>query len=231
MLAQRLGVDVRTAQRQAVRLSLNPTRAGTRQKANSFSRGRIQTSTDPVNLPEYQSQWLQLQRDRPTYGRLALREAAPALHAFLYRHARNWLEQHSPVPRQPKVACTHANWNDRDIAISSGVAEAAKRLLTRRPLIRLTRTALLREAGSIWAVAKLPLLPLTKLALERLEEDRAQFAVRRIEAVSSAESGDGSILPKWRLIRCAGLRPELLALNPVRTAIRRALRAHGEWNS
>jgi Protein of unknown function (DUF1275) len=53
--------------------------------------------------------------------------------------------------------------------------------------------------------------------------DGIQYAVRRIQAVSSAEMASGSIPPKLRLIRGANIRPDLLALKPVETAIERAL--------
>jgi hypothetical protein len=92
-----------------------------------------------------------------------------------------------------------------------------------KPLVRLTRTAIVRETGSMWVLTKLSRLPLTMNALQSIEEDRTDFAVRRIQAVSSAELASGSVLPKWRLIRIANIRPDLLALERVKSAIWRAL--------
>jgi hypothetical protein len=228
-LAHSLGVDIRTVQRQAVRLGLKPVRAGTRRPETSFRRGKPIVPTVPVKLAECQSQWLQLQRDHPAYGRTSLRKAAQAVHVFLYRHDQLWLEEHSPLAVNSDVVHPRADWKVRDVALSSEVNGAAKRLLNQKPLVRLTRTAMLREAGSIWALTKLSRLKLTKSTLERLEEDRAQFAVRRIQAVSSAESENGSILPKWRLIRLANIRPDLLALKPVKAAIGRASPEMGKY--
>jgi hypothetical protein len=164
-----------------------------------------------------------LQRDHPAYGRTSLRKAAPGIHTILFRHDRLWLKEHSPFAVNSNVVRPRADWKVRDVALSSEVNLAAKRLLNQKPLVRLTRTAMLREAGSIWALTKLPRLKLTKSTLEHLEEDRAQFAVRRIQAVSPAESENELVLPKWRLIRIANIRPDLLRLEPVKTAIERAL--------
>ncbi len=210
-LAHSLGVDVRTVQRQAARLGLKPARARTLRPETSFCRSKPVVPIVPAKLAECQSQWLQLQRDHPAYGRTSLRKAAQAVHTFLYRHARHWLEQNSAPRRKPNIVSQHADWKDRDVALSSEVAGAASRLRPRKPLIRLTRTAMLREVGATWALTRLSLLPLTRSALERLEEDRVQFAVRRIQAVSSTEMASGSIPPKWRLIRGANIRSDLLA--------------------
>lgn len=220
-LSHNLGVDVRTVERQAVRLGLKLVRAGAYSPKTSL-RGSKSIVPKALKLAQYQSRWLQLQDDHPSYGRTSLRKAAQAVHTFLYRHARDWLEQNSPFRRKPNVVGKRANWKDRDTALSSEVAGAANRLLARKPLIRLTRTAILREAGATWLVTKLALLPLTRRVIERMEEDRIRYAVRRIQAVSSAEMASGSIPPKWRLIRAANVRPDLLALKPVETAIRRA---------
>jgi hypothetical protein len=222
MLSQRLGVDIRTVRLQALRLGLNPVRAAARSQMTSVPTSIAAPPANTMDLGKYRSEWLQLQRDHPAYGRTSLRKAAPGIHAFLYRHDRLWLEEHSPFAVNSNVVRPRVDWKVRDVALSSKVSLAANRLLNQKPLVRLTRTAMLREAGSTWALTKLSRLKLTKSTLEHLEEDRAQFAVRRIQAVLSTESASGLSLPKWRLIRMANIRRDVLALKPVEIAIGRA---------
>jgi len=81
--------------------------------------------------------------------------------------------------------------------------------------------AIARELGRVDLIqTHINKLPLTKAALEAWVEDRVSFAVRRI-AWASETSATGA-LPRWLLVRKAGLRPELLDVAEIREALDRA---------
>ncbi|WP_390905469.1 TnsD family Tn7-like transposition protein [Occallatibacter riparius] len=222
-LADRLGVDARTVRLQTLRLGLEPVRDGSGCRETPVASSMPVAPANAKGVGEYRSQWLQLQRDHPSFARSRLREAAPALYTFLYRHDPLWLGQHSPLPRRSTEVRSPVDWNVRDVALSDEVDRAAERLLLRRPLVRLTFTAMLREASSTWALTKLSRLPLTGSALKLRQESRVDFAIRRIQEVSAAQSLGGSTPLRWRLVRAANIRPDLLILKAVEDAIQVAL--------
>ena len=220
-LSRRLGVDPRTAQLQAQRLHLSATRSGTLSEECRSNRQPVQQGPKG-SIHLYQLQWLDLRRNNPHSSRTELRKKSPKLYAFLRRHSLEWLESHSPPRGIPKMVGARSDWPARDVALSREVIDAAERLLKRAPLVRLTKTAILREAGRIWAVDKLGRLPRTQTALKQREEDRMRFAIRRIRHVRMDASRGGERIPDWKLIRRANLRADLLPVDAIQDAISQA---------
>jgi hypothetical protein len=207
-LSRRLGVDSITVKRQTLRLGLPAERPGHRNGAE------VRPSTIPRlvsmrDVDECKDLWLKLRNEHPAATRTTLRKALPPVHAVLRRHASDWLEQNSPKPVSPRSDCLRADWKARDIKLIQQVRTAAERLQSRTPLVRLTSTAILREAGCIWAMSsrKFPLLSGTFAALEYLAESRVTFAVRRVYAAAKRAAGP---IQQWKLARIAGLRPDLI---------------------
>jgi hypothetical protein len=222
-LSRRLGVDTYTAQLQAARLHLNALRPGLQAAAEISSGDHVATGAIR-SASVYQAEWLSLRERNPEASRTELRNLEPKLYSYLLRHARPWLEENFPSARKPRNVQRMVDWPARDLRISQQVAEGRDRLLHRMPPVRLTRTALLREAGYIWALQKLGRLPSTDSVLSSSTETRVAFAVRRIEAVASeCNREQNQPVPRWSLIRRANLRPELLLLNDVGSALDRAL--------
>ncbi len=205
-LSRVLGVDPLTAKYQAARLGLPAERSGYR----NGTQVDVSTHTHrgpKKNVDSYKAQWLRFYHENPTATRTILRKAQPATYSFLRRHAAKWLEENSPRPVLPRLVRLRVDWKARDVVLSKKVKAAAAILTSRKRPVRLTRTALLREADCLWAFPrKAELLPSTCAALKANTEDRVTFALRRVRAASELSNGP---LPKWKLLRNAGLRPDL----------------------
>lgn len=208
-LAKRLGVDPRTLCRQAGRMGLPLYRPG--RQAVQVSLPTNASAGRPARYAAAAKQeWLALRSELPAAHTSQLRIARPDLYAFLQRHESAWLHQNSPERARPKQS-SRVDWSERDHRIANEVEAAAVRLKECNPPVRLTATALLREAGFIWVVGKkLKSMMTTQLVLSRHVESRRDFALRRIEAVVARFSEQSEPLPYWSLVRSAGLRPDLL---------------------
>jgi hypothetical protein len=224
VLCRRLGVDPLTVRRQAQRLGLTAVRPGHRVATIVVaSSGHDKSSLNTVQ--DCQLRWLKLRKRLPQASRSELRAASPGAYLFLHRHARNWLDVNLPASRIPIRREPRVNWFKRDQDISDAVKSAVGRLVSCQPPVRLTRTAILREAGYIWVLSgKLEILPNTREVLNRLVEDRTNFAIRRIDAICHERLRCGKSLPRWQLIRLAGLRPDMLVKPEVQYAFELALR-------
>jgi Tn7-like transposition protein D/TniQ len=221
-LSERLGVDPTTAKLQAARLGLSSPRSGGRGGAAVALSPSI--SVGPRSDPGiYKSDWLNTRAQNPDAGRGRLRKLQPAAYVFLMRHQSTWLQLNSPPVRQIISRSGNVDWVVRDQEIAVEVQSASERLRGWVPPVRLTRTAILREAQCIWALRKtLPEMPLTAQALDQLEESRPKFAIRRISAVLKDCLESNQILPTWRIARMSGLRPDMTQEPSVRRALSEA---------
>jgi hypothetical protein len=223
-LSRRLGVDPNTVKLQAGRLGLSIERLDDPDDRDTAS---SQAST-PENfepkrdVDQCKYLWKKLADELPGATRTGMRRLLPAVYASLRRHAAVWLKNNSPEPLPNTSEKTRIDWEARDSIFAKKAQVAAENLMSRVPPVKLTPTAILREAQCIWAIPrKLPLLPMTLEALARLAEDRVSFAVRRIHAVAEAE---GAALPRWQLERKAGLRPDLIRNPEIQLALAMASR-------
>lgn len=219
-LCRTLGVNSRTAILQAQRLML-PSRSGLREEpkpAANFTRPASES-----NLMACRSKWLALRKQNPRSSIGLLRNAEPGLYMLLWRHDRQWLIQNRPN-RASSRQRVRIDWQVRDSEIASGLQVAAEKLGALRPPVWLTRTALLREAGSSWVDRKkLRRMPETRSALEASVESRVAFAVRRVRYAMEQIKITGLDPTEWRLIRAAQLRPDIAKERAVRRAIAEAL--------
>ncbi len=219
-LCRILGVDSRTARLQAVRLGYDVSRPGSRLTQEPKEHGEVHVGPQR-DILQAKSEWLQLQSHQPGANRTQLRKLQPSIYMLLYRHARTWLEEHSPVPARSNCRVA-VDWAQRDCEIEGRIPDAAQRLRQSVPPVRLTPTALLREAGAVWAIGKkLQLMPKTGACLRRESESRVEFAVRRIEAVAAQYRGKNADASSWLIARKAGLRPEIMKDPSVDLALKR----------
>jgi hypothetical protein len=221
-LSERLGVDPTTAKLQAVRLGLPSPRPGGRGGAEVLLSPGI--SEGPRSNPErYKSDWLNTCARMPDAGRSQLRKLRPAAYAFLMRHQRTWLELNSPPARKVIYRRETVDWAARDQELAIEVNSAGERLRGWIPPVRLTRTAILREAQCVWALRKtLPRIPRTAQALDQLKESRPEFTVRRISAVLKHCLESNQILPTWKIALLSGLRPDMTQEPSVRLTLSEA---------
>lgn len=219
-LCRILGVDSNTARRQALRLGFDASRPGSRltQMPTVYSKVHVGPQRD---ISQAKSEWLQLCLHWPEASRTQLRKLRPDLYTALYRHARTWLKENSPLPIRSHDHVV-VDWAQRDRVIEGQILDAVSRLRQRIPPVRLTPTAILREAGAVWAIGKkLQMMPRTRASLQTESESRSQFAIRRINAVVAACTTKGGEVPLWVVAKKAGLRPEIKNDPSVESALKR----------
>jgi hypothetical protein len=222
-LSRLLGVDPLTVRRQARRLGLPPTRPGSRgalplRPVVGVCHGPIKDSKARKTM------WLQLRKQLPGASTTELRRSAPAVYAFLRRYYSDWLNKYQPYRNSKICGRNRVDWSARDANLTARIGSAARRLLLVSPPVRLTRTAILREAGVVWVCGrKTELLPRTIAALSKLAEDRIGFAIRRIQLAAATAKSHGESMSTWVLIRKAGIRTDLVTIKPVQEAIKLGL--------
>jgi hypothetical protein len=162
--------------------------------------------------PNYRKAWMKHQEENPNASRTELRHALPGVYTWLYRHDREWLQEHQPELRPKTPDCqTRVNWATRDDTLVSLVAAAVERLKMRSdPLIRASATAVGRELGCLNWLHKHPeKIPKTVDMISLLAEDRTAFACRRLLHAWDGFDAAG-IRPKlWELLREARIRDDM----------------------
>jgi Tn7-like transposition protein D/TniQ len=177
-LSKILGVDPRTARRQAERLSLAP-RANFRTNVMCKEQPAEQRAEQTVGAAR--GEWLNLKAQHPEMGRTTLRKQASRLYSFLWRHDREWLKDSMPATRARAVRCNRIDWSESDQAASTSIEAAAQYVLAQSPPVRLTKATLLRTSGNIRLDNKqLAKMPQATLTLNGLAESRVEFAKRRL---------------------------------------------------
>ena len=149
--------------------------------------------------------------------RTEARHAHPSLYAWLYRHDRTWLKQQSllnqnATSRDVAYHRSNAVWMRRDLEASAEVPAVAN-LLKNAPgkLRRVSAAAIARQLGVRVNTQKHPKkMPRTVQMLQQYAEDRLAFAERRLMWAADKFVSLNARIPRWRLIRIAGLRPEIV---------------------
>jgi hypothetical protein len=102
-------------------------------------------------------------------GTKQARRQAPAAYAWLYRHDRDWLAEHTPTPTARASNPTRRSARDAlDRELSERVAEAAARLGTVRRQGDIRRSQLCRTVDDLYPKLRaLDQLPLTRMAVEQ----------------------------------------------------------------
>ena len=204
--ARILGVDPGTVKYHATRLKLK-----------RWQHPPAPEKSHPPEPVESQRQkWLDLKVQYPDMGRTALRQTAPAVWTWLYRHDREWLMAHQP-PTLPTLRPERRNrvdWNQRDRDCAAQVAAIVARVKQQQdPITRITARAIFRELDhSSWFERHRDKLPLTIQAISSVVEDRTAFALRRLNMVAADFWRTGRPPKPWELLRVAGIRTDLTLL-------------------
>jgi hypothetical protein len=140
------------------------------------------------------------------YGRKAVRQQVARVYTWLYRHDREWFEQHLP-PRKSSKPPQRIDWTARDAEISHMIPETAQRLRMQLGLPhRITIAAIGRSIGCLAMIQQhLDLMPLTATALAQAEEPRKAFAIRRIEWAATHFHSRNRVPMRWELVRLSGV--------------------------
>lgn len=162
-----------------------------------------------------------------------LKEIAPRRtqdYMWLYRHDYPWLKdaiaQHA---RPPKPAMQKVKWDERDQLLAAQVRDHAALLYQTDVSTRISATLLARATGKQALIEKFFMkLPLTTRTIQLLEETVEAFQCRRIGQVLDESHARGEVLPRWRILRIAGLAPPLApAVEEKLTALLKSSR-HGD---
>lgn len=155
------------------------------------------------------AQWISILEDLPGKGVKSLRANHPSLYMRLYRLDHDWLIAHSPKYQTDNVRMLRVDWAGRDQDLACAINISARSLLESSPHTRITRTALTSHLGCQSMVERnLHKLPLVRQALEEVCESHEDYRARRIKFSAAVL---GPFTPLWRIVRNAGLRPELIS--------------------
>jgi hypothetical protein len=168
--------------------------------------------------------WLSLREENPEAGGKLLRSLLPRVYMWLYRNDRDWLKAYMP-PRQQTLSPSRVDWESRDTQWAIAAKLSAERLKNapERP-VQITVAAIARDISQLANIQKhLDKLPLTAQVLAEVVETREQFAVRRVEYAAECFRQENVYPKEWQLVRRAGLRPDMEAVQQVKEAIAAAL--------
>ncbi len=209
-IAERLGVDPRTVKRHTQRLKLSMVRMN-KKKALAMPPQRISGAEHDAEVGQshldlMRTEWQKACETHGHRGRKFVRLQIPQVYTWLYRHDRDWLEQHLPPRKRPEPA-QRVDWTVRDTRISQLIPEAAQRLRTQSGRPRRISIAAIGRAIGYTAMMQqhLDLLPSTAATLAEVEESRIAFAIRRIQWASTHFYNQGRVPKRWELVRLSGV--------------------------
>lgn len=169
---------------------------------------KVTSRATPAAMDADRKAWIASITKHGDEGTTALRRRAPALHARLYRHSRDWLQQaNMACTRVARYAKPHANWNDRDVDWCRALPSVRQAMIVDATDShrRISRSALLRRLGlpSLHPV-QLAKLPGLAKALAQAEETQEQWLCRRLQVAAKAWGDEYGTHPRpWELLRAA----------------------------
>lgn len=128
LIQKHLGVSFQTIRRQAIRLRLPQYRLGCRRKWQDAATPREDKRTEGIDIEAYKHLWLEVRRHLPDLGRTELAHRFSRLKSFLYRHDREWLENHQPRRKTRGGWKAKIDWDARDRVLAAQVNAVIKRL-------------------------------------------------------------------------------------------------------
>ena len=209
-IAERLGVDPRTVKLHAQHLGLSMVRMN-KKKALVTPPQRITGAEHEADVAQscldpMRTAWQKECKIHGHRGRKFVHLQIPGVYTWLYRHDRDWLEQHLPPRKRPEPP-QRVDWAARDAKIAQLIPAAAQQLRSQSgPPRQLTIAAIGQTIGHTAMIQQhLDLLPLTAFALAEVEESRIAFAIRRIQWASAHFHNQGRVPEHWELVRLSGV--------------------------
>ncbi|WP_281884160.1 TnsD family Tn7-like transposition protein [Paenibacillus sp. YYML68] len=193
-MARRLGCDTMTIVNKLSNTSINQTVASPDVEQDS---------------ERYKEEWKRLLSNNDKLSVTELRRLNRAAYAWLYRHEKKWLQEHSPSKSKITLSRKRVNWEERDQQTAKEILTAANEILNEQSdkLIRVTKTELGRRISMPQLIFKmLHKLPETARRLEMVMESVEDFQRRRIKLKAEELKGTNMVLKHWKLIRSSGLR-------------------------
>jgi len=222
-LAGRLGVSRSTIGYQAARLGLSFPRPGGKLEApkdvKRFRRhAKRRREVEDAARRRHRAAWLAARSAHPELGVTALATLVRSSFTWLRRHDTDWLSERLP-PGMWRLKTV--DWQARDAALATGVAELAQRLRTApgHP-VRISRRLLCQHipAGGFMRFDP-ELFPLTEAALDAAVDTPEEYALRRLAWAKRSFLEEGRCPARWRLVERASLRSGVGAAPAVQSAL------------
>lgn len=201
-IARQLNISSRNVARYAVRLGLPFPRPG-----STASAPQLRAPSHDAQKEAYRQIWLQALRDYPHASRRMITDIVGGKVAvWLYRHDRDWQDDHLPKYRPTGTLNNRVDWEERDKQLSVQVYAGANALrsMPGRPK-RITVEAIERYLGHPALRHQLDKLPLTRRALDEVVETVVSAAVRRIHYVAASARQENIAMTKSQLVRASGV--------------------------
>ena len=133
-----------------------------------------------------------------------------ALYAWLYRNDKQWLLDTNQAFHQKYIPQgTKVDWHSRDLYFVKQLIKLNNTLLWDLDSPRRSTKWWLKQTSHSSTIEKnLDMLPLTKLFLEKYSEDIGTYQIRRLTKTFIEMKINGEVLPRWRILRKAGLSDE-----------------------
>ena len=155
------------------------------------------------------TRWLDMQQNHADLSRRRLALLLPKEHSWLYRHDREWLEQHSPTALHKKWPDLRVDWETLDRSMAIQLRKVAQEITREAPPQRVTQAALERKLGRPRRITERQAkLPKSIGVLGEVTETIDAFRLRRIAWTVSELDRQALPTRPWRVRRLAGLPPK-----------------------
>lgn len=167
--------------------------------------------TDEVK--EKRREWIELLKLNPKKGVKEIRKSNPgsALYSWLYRKDRDWLMENKPDFNRRNLCggrTDYESWDNQNIRYLSNVIDKLRSTGARS---RITKTLLIKSIPRSASVEKhIEFLPKTLEWLERNSESVEDYQLVRLKSAYKELINSNTEVKRWRLIRGANIRKELL---------------------
>jgi len=161
----------------------------------------------PSNCLEYRKKWLKQVKE---LGIKPARTLDPALYAWLYRNDQDWLLKINQafhqgfIPHGDKV-----DWHSRDLSYVKQLIQLYNDLIWDLDSPRRSAKWWIKQTNYVSTIEKnLNRLPLTQSFLKKYNEDISNYQIRRLTHVFIELKIQNQDLPRWIVLRKAGLSDE-----------------------
>ena len=141
-----------------------------------------------------------------------------ALYAWLYRNDKHWLLETNQGFHQKYIPQgTKVDWHSRDLSFVKQLIKLNNDLLWDLDNPRRSAKWWMKQTSHVSTIEKnLDMLPLTKLFLEKYSEDIGTYQIRRLTKTFIEMKTKAEVLPRWRILRKAGLSDERMVSEAAR---------------
>ena len=141
-----------------------------------------------------------------------------ALYAWLYRNDKHWLLETNQGFHQKYIPQgTKVDWHSRDLFFVKQLIKLNNDLLWDLNSPRRSAKWWMKQTSHVSTIEKnLDMLSLTKLFLEKYSEDIGTYQIRRLTKIFIEMKIKAEVLPRWRILRKAGLSDERMVSEAAR---------------